>query len=50
MTNPPQDPVTIYTPGSALRQPSLLLADMSRDIWRGRGLARARRNPDLPHA
>ena len=39
MTADSRDNVTIYTPGSALRDPSRLLADMFRDIWRGRGLA-----------
>ena len=39
MTPSPQDQITVYTPGSALRDPSRLIADMFRDIWRGRGLA-----------
>jgi lipopolysaccharide transport system permease protein len=31
--------ITVYTPGSAMREPSRLVADMFHDIWRGRGLA-----------
>lgn len=34
-----QQRITVYTPGSALRQPSRLVVDMCHDIWRGRGLA-----------
>ena len=40
MTADSRDNVTIYTPGSALRDPSRLIADMFRDIWRGAALAR----------
>ncbi|EIC21302.1 hypothetical protein [Thiorhodovibrio frisius] len=39
MPQPQPLQVTVYTPGSALRQPSRLLADLFRDVWRGRGLA-----------
>ena len=50
MTPTPRDQVTIYTPGSALRQSSRLLADMFRDVWRGRGLALTQRNRDSVRA
>ena len=39
MTADSRENVTVYTPGSALRQPSRLIADMFRDIWRHRGPA-----------
>ena len=39
MTADSRENVTVYTPASALRQPSRLIAAMFRDIWRGRGLA-----------
>ncbi|EGV17458.1 ABC transporter permease [Thiocapsa marina] len=39
MTTHRQLPITVYSPGSAMRQPSQLLADLFRDVCRGRGLA-----------
>jgi hypothetical protein len=39
MTPNRRDSVTVCTPGSALRQPSRLIADMFRDICRRRGPA-----------
>ena len=39
MTADSRENVTVYTPGSALRQPSRLIADMFRGIRRRRGPA-----------